>query len=65
MDFCEAMLLNHTISSGVTEGVQVVRAHRPEKILPKLKLCFLIKVTYIYIKNLKESSHAISFSKKP
>ena len=40
-----------------TDGVQVVRVHRPGKKLPKLKLCFLMKVMCIYIKNLKESRH--------
>ena len=43
--------------SGVTERVQVVRAHRPEKKPLKLKLCFLMKVTCTYIKNLKDNRH--------
>ena len=50
--------------SGVTEGVQVVRAHHPGKKSPKLKPCFLAKVICIYIKKLKESGHE-AFLKKP
>ena len=47
------------LSSGVTEGLRVVRPHHPGKKPAQIKATFLMKVICIYIKNLKESKHEI------